>query len=216
MVYTWRTREDGVIVTTDTVTGVESVLTLSGPNAELMEKIEARWGDLCRRKAAPFGLHDGWCQSFIFQESGGDEHARNRERLPGIEDDGVGLGQITAADLKKGFSDQQLQDPETNVGIMVHYMAALVHRYGPDFPKISAAYNAGSVRPPARGFANPWGMHCTAGHITAEVSALNYYLMRPLSESDRQAVLAVVHNTLWDFALHDLERGRTEPPEGIA
>lgn len=211
--YTWTTREDGVIVTRDTVTRGESVLTLSGPNAELLEQIEARWGDLCRRIGGRYGLRDGWLQAFIFQESGGNPNARNPERLPGPEDDGVGLGQITAADLKKGYTDEQLRDPEVNVEIMAHYMAKLVKTYGPDFPRISASYNAGSVHPPYRGFENPWGMHCWHGHITSEVSALNYYLQRPLPESDRNSILALVHSTFEDFSRHDFQRGRTDPPD---
>ena len=211
--YTWTTREDGVIVTRDAATGVESVLTLSGPNAELLEQIEARWGDLCRRKGAKYGLPDGWIQAGIFQESGGNPHARNPETKIGQEDDGVGLGQITSADLKRGYTDEQLQDPEINVDIMARYMAQLVQRYGRDFPAIAAAYNAGSVHAPYKGFTNPWGMHCTPGHITAEVSALNYYLQRPLAESDRNTILALVHSTIEDFARHDFERGHTEPPD---
>jgi len=95
---------------------------------------------------------------------------------------------------------------------MAKYMAELVKRYGADFPKISAAYNAGSVRAPLRGFENPWGMMSTAGHVTAEVSALNYFLLRPLSAEDRANVLAIVFTTLDDFARHDFERGEDAPP----
>lgn len=211
--YTWTTREDGAIVTRDTVTGAESVLTLTGANAAELESIEARWGDLCRRIGDRHGLPDGWLQAMIFRESHkGDPRSRNPEKLPGPEDDGVGLMQITSSALKAGYSDKELEDPEINVEIGASYIASLVKRYGRDFPRISAAYNAGSVHAPFKGAENPWGMHCTPGHITAEVSALNYYVQRPLSESDRNAALAVLHDSFEQFARHDFERGMTEPP----
>lgn len=211
--YKWRTREDGAIVVQEAGDATDRVLTLSGPNAEGMEHVEARWGDLCRILGAKHGLPDGWLQAMIWRESGGNPKARNPERKPGSEDDGVGLGQITSAALKGGHSDAELEDPVVNVDIMAGYIAALAKRYGWDFPKVAAAYNAGSVHAPYKGFENPWNMHCSPGHITAEVSALNYFKLRPLSESDRAAVIALVHSTMDDFARHDFERSATEPVE---
>jgi hypothetical protein len=202
--YTWVTREDGVIVVRDG-DGPEQILTLSGPNGDLMERIEARWGDPCRRIGGRYGLRDGRLQAMIFRESGGNEHARS-------DDGGVGLGQITSRQLKGGFTDEQLEDPELNLEIMAKYVAHLTKIYGDDFPLISAAYNAGSVHPPYRGFENPWGLHCTRGHITAEVSALNYFLLRPLPAADRSEILAMVFSSNDDFLRHDLERGSTERP----
>jgi hypothetical protein len=211
--YTWRTRDDGVIAVRESPDGPETVLTLSGPNAEQLERVEAQWGDLCRRLGARHALPDGWLQAMIWRESGGHPKARNPESQPGTDDDGVGLMQITAAALKAGHTDAELEDPYTNVEIGAAFVAALAKRYGWDFPRVSAAYNAGSVRKPLPGFENPWAMHCTAGHITAEVSALNYYLLRPtLSEPEKQAVLSLVFATNEEIARHDFERGATEPP----
>lgn len=210
--YTWKTREDGVIVVREAGAPDDRILTLSGPNAEGMEAVEARWGDLCRRKGQPHGIPDGWLQAMIWRESGGNPKARNPERLPGPEDDGVGLGQITATALKGWHTIQELEDPDVNVEIMAGFVEALMKRYGRDFPRVAAAYNAGSVHPPYKGFENPWNMHCSPGHITAEVSALNYLLMRPMNEVDRSAVLAMVHATREEFLRHDFERSQTELP----
>jgi hypothetical protein len=211
--YTWRTREDGVVVVQEAGDATDRVLTLSGPNAEGIERVEARWGDLCRVIGAKYGLPDGWLQAMIWRESGGNPKARNPETSASREDDGVGLMQITSRGLKAGHSDVQLEDPETNVEIGAAFIASLVKRYGRDFPRIAAAYNAGSVHPPYRGFENPWNMHCTAGHITAEVSALNYHLLRGVfSDSERAQVLALVFATSDELARHDFEHGDTEPP----
>jgi hypothetical protein len=213
MGYTWRTREDGIIVVYDDGDlAMAKILTLSGPNAEGMEHVEARWGELCRRIGGRHGIRDGWIQAMIWRESGGNPQARNPETKPGNEDDGVGLLQITSGGLKAGHSDAELQDPETNIEIGAAFIASLVKRYGDDFPKVSAAFNAGSVRAPLRGFENPWGMMQTSGHVTAEVCALNYYLQRSVSDADRASTLALVYATTQDILQHDFERGETEPP----
>lgn len=214
MRYTWGTRDDGVIVVKEDGAGDERVLTLSGPNAELMERVEARWGDLCRRIGGRYGIPDGYLQAMIWRESGGNEHARNPETKPGTDDDGVGLMQITAWSLKEGLSPEQLEDPEVNVDIGARYLALLIRRYGHDFPKLAAAYNAGSVRAPLKGYENPWGLMSSAGHVTAEVCALNYHRLRPLSPSDREATLALVYSTTQEILAHDFVRGDTdEPPD---
>lgn len=213
MKYTWRTREDGVVVVRDG-DGPEQVLTLSGPNAEGLERVESHWGDLCRRIGEKYGLPDGWLQAMIWRESGGNPKARNPETSASREDDGVGLMQITDTSIKAGHSDVELEDPEVNVELGAAFIASLIRRYGRDFPRVSAAYNAGSVHPPYRGFENPWNMHCSAGHITAEVSALNYHILRGVvTEPERAQLLALVFATSDDLARHDFERGGTEPPE---
>jgi hypothetical protein len=213
MGYTWRKRDDGVIVVREG-TGPEQILTLSGPAADLMDRVEAQWGDLCRKVAPRYGIRDGVCQSMIRQESRGNAKARNPEKKPTIDDDGVGLMQITNAALKSGHTDAQLEDPEVNITIGCSYLAELYRRYGDDFPKIAAAYNAGGIYRPRPGFENPWGMHSSPGHITSEVSALNYYLLRPLPEADRASILALVFQTETEFLMHDFARGDSDegPP----
>jgi len=211
--YTWTTRADGVVVVRD-AGGAEQIITLAGPNAAGMDHVEARWGDLCRRIGERHGIPDGWLQAMIWRESGGDPKARNPERLPGPEDDGIGLMQITSKALKAGHSDVELEDPALNIEIGASYVGSLIKRYGDDFPSVAAAYNAGSVRKPLPGFENPWGMHSSPGHITAEVSALNYYITRALflTDVERARVLSLVLATDDEILRHDLERGETEPP----
>lgn len=211
MGYSWRTREDGVVVTRDG-NGDEFILTLTGEEARVMDRVIERWGELSERVGQRHGIPGAWVRAMIKRESNGDEHARNPERLIGREDDGVGLLQITSGALKAGHTDAELEDPEINLEIGVGYMAALVKRYGHDFPKISAAFNSGSVHPPYRGFENPWGMHAWYGHITEEVSALNYDILRPLSDADRATFTSLEFKTVTDYLQHDFERAEDAPP----
>ncbi len=188
--YTWRTAPDGRIVVSDGG-GPEFIPSYhpGSPDASLVERVEARWGDLCRRIAGRHGLADGWTQSHIKRESKGDPRARNPEKKPGVEDDGVGLLQITNPALKAAYTDEQLQDPEINLEIGCGFLASLVRRYGPNFPRICAAFNAGGIYPPHPGEVTRWGMHAAPGHIDEEVRSLNYYLERGMSEAERVAPL---------------------------
>lgn len=131
----------------------------------------SRWEPLCNKVEVRFGLPHGYLLATVWRESGGDEKAFRREPNGWT---GIGLTQPTSPGVKEGYSDHDLWDPEKNLSCGARYLAKQIARYGKDAPKVFAAYNAGSVVPTE---ANPWGMVQTAGHVSAEVAALNYYLM---------------------------------------
>lgn len=131
-----------------------------------------RWEPLAVKVSETFGLPRGWLLAMIWRESGGNPRAFRREPNGWT---GVGLLQPTSPGVKRGLSDEALYDPETNLLCGARYVVELVERYGPDFPKIAAAYNHGHVEHSER---NPWGMVQTEGHVSSEVAALNYYLLR--------------------------------------
>lgn len=186
MYRSWDTDPSGLIIIT-LADGTKRTPTLERPDhIAIMRRIETEgtWrgvrvpiGRFTQEAADRWGLRVEWVRSMVFQESGGNPWARNPEVKPGPEDDGVGELQITSADLKRGYTDKQLEDPEINLDIGCRYIYSLTKRYGWDFPKISAAFNAGSVHTPYRGYENEWNMHCTRGHIDAEVSALNWQIL---------------------------------------
>lgn len=191
----WRTEPNGLIVVT-LADGSEKTPTIVRlDHVAILRRIQTTGtfrgrafplGELSQRVADKWGVPVEWLRAMQFQESGGNPYARNPEKLPGIEDDGVGELQITSAWLKRGFTDEQLEDPETNLTIGArHIVQSLVPTYGHDFPKISAAFNAGSVHHPYKGYENEWNMHCTLGHIDAEVSALNWQILDLMEEAER-------------------------------
>lgn len=179
----WRTRSDGSIeVTKADLSPFVPILT--DPKAiALCEAGIARWSDPFRVWGQ--GVRWEWLIAMAYQESAFRERIVNPEVKAGPEDDGVGLFQITHPSLKGrklvnghwegGYTDEQLKDPQLNTTIASRYILDLTKRYGNNFPKVSAAFNAGSVRPSDK---NPWGMHCTGGHISYEVAALNYTILR--------------------------------------
>lgn len=189
--YTWTTREDGAIL----VDG-DKLLTLPAPGDSALARIEAEWGDICARCAKRYVFRNGWLQAMIYRESVGKERAYRQERMQdgtaivrnGRPLTGIGLLQITDPGLKGGYTDEELYDPHLNIDIGAHYVRSLFTRYGDDFPRISAAFNAGS----ARKGPEPWGLFATAGHVDAEVRALNTWCSLPLSESDKAEVLSHV------------------------
>lgn len=201
--YGWRQREDGLWVVWDVPAdpaapiGPELVMMLSGAQAAIVDQVEARWGDLCRQEAGAYGVPDGVCQSHIYRESGGNARAYRQERhadgspiiSPGGRPlTGIGLMQITAPQLKGTWTDEQLFDPALNIRIGSRYLAFLGKQYNWNFPKVCAAFNAGSVRPSQD---NPWNMVQTSGHVTSEVMAYNYWASRRLDEAQRIATTAV-------------------------
>jgi len=173
--YRWRTDESGLIwVSKDG--GPEFVPTLRGPNASGMDRVVSTWGQIAHAAAARWGLPATWLLSMIWRESGGNARAIRHEPNGWT---GVGLMQITHPSLKGGLSDEAVFDPKTNVEIGARYIAKqLVTRYGQDFPKISAAFNAGSVRPSDK---NEWHMVCTGNHVDAEVGAVNYQILATMA-----------------------------------
>jgi soluble lytic murein transglycosylase-like protein len=182
-----------MVLIQDVPGAVERAPILSPAQAVIMDRVESTWGGMCRIYAEAYGLPDGWLQAMIFRESGGDPNARNPEGTKGPEDDGIGLLQITHPSLKGrrrvtidghvkwvgGLSDAELLVPATNIGIGAKYAREQMLRYGNDFPRVAAAFNAGSAHPAADPeHDNPWSLHSTGNHITIEVSALNYWISK--------------------------------------
>lgn len=180
----------------------------------MMDRVEAQWGDLCREVGAKYTLPDGWLQAHIGRESGGDQHAFRREPTPKHDLTpltGVGLGQITAHELKGrarvpagkkdengedlyvwvgGHSDAEVFDPTLNLTIAAKYLARLASLPATkgDFARVAAAYNHGHVEASTR---NRWGMVMTDGHVDAEVRFLNYWTKRQAEKVNQAASEAV-------------------------
>lgn len=167
---TWRTDDRGRVHVTDDG-GPEWLPFPMSATQQTCDHIIARFGDLFRAEADAAGIPWAWLVAMAYRESGGYERAQAR-------DGGSGLFQITDKGLRGGHSDIELYDPQLNTNIAAHYIASLIRRYGHDFPKISAAFNAGSVRPDPK---SAWNMHATGDHIDAEVRALNYTLTRTIT-----------------------------------
>lgn len=186
-------------------TGAEVAPMLSEVLRSGLDKVEERWGDLCREIGGRHQLPDGWLQAMIWRESAGNPRAFRQERnqdgtaryVAGRLLTGVGLMQITSPALKKSRTDTELFDPALNIELGARYVAELASRPDcrgkdgvPDFARIAAAFNAGSVRDSSR---NRWGMVQTTGHVDAEVAAYNYWLARRMQETQREAALAIAH-----------------------
>lgn len=206
----WRKRdEDGMIVTWDLPNGAEVAHALSPELASGMDAVELRWGELCAELADEFGVPNGWPQAHVWRESNGNPFAFRQERhkdgtpivTHGRPLTGVGLMQITDPGLKGSHTDKDLFDPRLNLTIGVKYLAFLRGKYGDDFPRVSAAYNAGSVQSST---ANPWGMVMTTGHVSAEVAAYNHWLAANMASEQRAAALALTKQ----FTLFDLVPAR--------
>jgi len=200
----WRRRdEDGMIVTWDLPNGAEHVPMLATELREGLDRVEQQWGELCRDVAIRHEIPEGWLQSMIWRESGGNPKALRHETdkegkqivVKGRPLTGVGLMQITSNALKKAWTDAELMGPKLNVEIGATYVANLASRVEtqgadgkPDFARIAAAFNAGSVRPSTM---NEWGMVMTRGHVSAEVAAYNYWLSTRMAEEQKVAALAM-------------------------
>lgn len=210
----WRRREgDSVILTWDLPNGAEHAPMLSPELQGGLIKVEAQWGDLCREIGGRHQLPDGWLQAMIWRESGGNPRAfrqeTDKEGNPlhdpsGRAVTGVGLLQITSPALKKNRTDAELFDPGINIELGAGYVSYLAGRPDtkgpdglPDFCRIAAAFNAGSVRASTM---NEWGMVMTRGHVSAEVAAYNFWLTLKMSEEQKAAALAFAKN----FSVLDL------------
>lgn len=163
------------------------------PKVPGFQPVIDRWEALCRSVSFTFGIPPGWLLAMVWRESGGNPRAyrleRNKDGSPRVVKGrlltGIGLLQITHPDLKRGLTDEALYDPETNLLCGARYIVDLIARFGRDFPVIAAAFNSGGRYETD---ANPWGMKQTEGHVSAEVSALNYYLLRDARlEAERAA-----------------------------
>ena len=179
--------------------GAEVAPMLSPSLRSGMDLVEQKWGALCREIGARHQLPDGWLQAMIWRESAGNARAFRQEKdkngVP-IRDasgkllTGVGLMQITSPALKRNRTDAELFEPGLNIELGARYVAELAARpdVKGDFPRVAAAFNAGSVRDSSR---NRWGMVMTTGHVDAEVAAFNYWLASRMSDAQRTAAMAV-------------------------
>lgn len=164
--------------------GTEFVPTLSGGHAAEVDRVEAaHWQVAVKTSERWTQVPPEWLIAMEWQESRNPYVcARNPEKLPGPEDDGVGPLQITNKGLKAGYTDAQLCDPATNYDIGARYIQRVLiplvetkTQTQADFPRVSAAFNSGGVYPSG---ANEWGLRCTGNHVDAEVAALNYLLLK--------------------------------------
>jgi soluble lytic murein transglycosylase-like protein len=230
--YTWRTREDGMILIQDLPGAAERAPILAASEARIMDRVEEQWGPLCRQVGEAYGLPDGWIQATIYQESGGKADARNKEGTSlDPTDDGIGLMQITHPSLKGrrrisvdgstkwvgGKTDAELFVPGTNLTIGAKYLSEQFKRYGNDFPRVAAAFNAGSARPPGdKDHENPWWLHSTGSHVSNEVAALNYWISKYSHRTKELEAPALI--SLVDMAREadDAARRPTDPPPKAA
>lgn len=168
-----------------------------------MDRTVKLWEPLAQEISAAYGVPDGWLLAMIHRESKGNPMAFRREANGWT---GIGLLQITHPSLKGNRSDGELYAPRVNLAIGARYAATLIAKYGAKAPEVFAAYNAGSVRESNQ---NPWGMVQTTGHVSEEVAALNYYLLR---SSEHEAARAAA----LQFSTRELlgeDFGRPELPE---
>jgi hypothetical protein len=181
--YGWRHKEDGQVVIWDCPSGPEHAPVLHESLHKSFDYVVIRWRPKCEYLSLQFNIPDGWILAMIWRESGGNPRAFN-------PDGGRGLLQITSPALKADHTDEELYNPDVNLNIGARYIVNLIRRYGHDFPRVSAAFNAGSVRPSTK---NPWNMVQTTGHVSSEVAALNYYLQtKALTPDEKREIMASV------------------------
>ena len=193
----WRRREeDGLYVIWDLPNGAETVPMLDPSQWDAIRAIEDKWGPLCKEIGDRHQLPEGWLQAMIWRESAGNERAYRVEKDKNgnpIHDatgrllTGVGLLQITSSAIKKGRTDAEIFNPPINIELGAGYVSYLASRPDvkgpdgkPDFARISAAFNAGSVRPSPL---NRWGMFSYGNHVDAEVRALNTWIYLKLDDA---------------------------------
>ena len=198
----WRRADDGMVWIAEPPNYAEYAPSLDDAGRKRMADIERDWGSLCREKGGPLGVPDGWLQAMIYRESGGNKKAFRKEPNGWT---GVGLLQITSPALKKGKPDEVVFVPAVNIELGAAYVAYQMSRYGKDFPKVAAAFNAGSVRETG---ANPWGMVHTTGHVMAEVRALNTWLALRYADKFRPEPAPLIDLT--EMAREEDARARAE------
>lgn len=201
--YRWRMREDGVVLVQTSPEALEAPPVLAAEHRPAMDEVVRRWEALAQEVSGVYAIPDGWLLAMIKRESNGDPAALRREPNGWT---GVGLLQITHPSLKRQLSDAEVFVPRVNLTIGAKYTKELIAKYGRNAPMVFAAFNAGSVR---ESEANPWGMVQTPGHVSSEVAALNYYLLRS-SEKAAERAAAI------QFSTRELlgdDFGRPELPE---
>lgn len=206
--YSWRTDVSGLVVVSKDG-APEFVPSLQGANADGMDRVLAQWSELAETVATQWNVPKEWLLAMIWRESGGNPKALRHEPNGWT---GVGILQITHPALKAGLSDEQLMDPQANMQRGARYLAKqLIPAYDHDFPKISAAYNSGSVRFSSE---NEWQMRCTGSHIDAEVAALNYQILK--ARDDLENVMRVQFDLTADLDILKFSPSErdTEPDRG--
>jgi hypothetical protein len=185
----WRMDANGMVIVTK-ADGTEFAPMLAAAQKPVMASVIERWGPTIKPIAERFDLPWLWLAAFVYQESAGNPRALRHESNGWT---GVGLTQITHPSLKAGHTDEELFDPVLNLTIGARYLSNLQKAHGPDFPRLSAAFNAGSIRPSND---NPWGMVMTGAHVSCEVAALNWAVLeqqpKDLDAGERASVLATV------------------------
>jgi soluble lytic murein transglycosylase-like protein len=129
-------------------------------------KVWGPWRELAEKHAGRTGLPVSWVLGVIFAESQGNPNAKSRTGA-------LGLMQINFAGLRKGLTDAQVLDPDTNVRIGTDYLREL-RGFVDDLPSVASMYNAGPKgRRPKPSNANAWGFVEDAGYIDRVVAANN-------------------------------------------
>lgn len=203
----WETDPDGLVIV-EREDGSKFVPTLQGEQAADFDAGCDRWGGLAERAATRWGLRPVWLLAMWWQESRFNPRAIRREPNGWT---GVGLGQPTHPSVKGNLTDAQLMDPEVNAEVTARHVATLVKRYGDDFPRVSAAYNAGSARHDTRTPPNEYDLYCYGNHVQAETCAANRAILRRRAEEAqlRGEVLASQFD-LVPLARDDAEEARRE------
>lgn len=202
--YKWQKDENGIVRVTvyqdPTAAPVGTkVPVLSEAMKADLDRVRGDWEPLTKEIAARYRVPWEYPLVMIWRESGGNSSAVSA-------DGGYGLLQITSPELKRGLTEKELLNPGLNLDIGIRFIRRLMDHYGDDFPVLSAAYNAGGVRPTTL---NEWGMVCTGSHIDAEVCALNTLLLEEMAERDEAARAAYALN----FNLDDTIDVSREPKE---
>jgi len=161
--------------------GSYSVHTLVGPEAALFDERVPPWDALVLAAQDRTGVPNEVTRAIMFGE-GALPNARSF-------DNGLGLMQITDASLKKGYTDDEVLDPETNITIGTNYLkklALMIDAYDP--VQLASMFNCGpgGHGPKSMGTA-PWGI-CEytlpdggQPYISKVVRAYNYALQHPAS-----------------------------------
>jgi len=189
MRYSWRI---------DAATRLIIVRTDGGPDwtpttekyAEECAYVDRTWRDLATPIAERNGIDVEGVLAQVVQESRGNSKALRQEPNGWT---GIGLMQITHPSLKRGHADAELYDPALNLEIGTRHTAALARQYHtldglPDWPRVFAAFNAGSPRPDPK---SPWNLFCTGNHVTAEVAFYNILRLARLDAAHTSAQRAV-------------------------
>lgn len=148
------------------------------------------------RATTGINVPDELVLAIIERESYPKFNARSYRREPnGAES--FGLMQIlssTARDLGFTGAPTDLFDPYTGVLWGTRYLAKQLQRYGGDYSKAVAAYNAGSARPDGRG-----GYKTTPGYVDFVLGRVQYWLAQAALHpaAPLASVALVMLATLW-------------------